>query len=217
MALALMRRSRSTVADHLERAREALAETNRQLAELGERREAALLSDDDGEIEPIDRELDHLERVARTQADRVRLLERQAANEDAARQSKRRQEHIARIEQQLAEADKIAGEVQRAAGQYAASFRRLVDLRREIAAAWNWSTNEIDLAALSAAAVVRLLAAELYRVAAAPVVAGDVVGRCDLPGAACPDVTLALEPDKITPFAVAIRDASAHAISIMKS
>jgi hypothetical protein len=96
----------------LEEAREALAATNDRIQELSRRRERLLLGDDDIALEAIDAELDKLERLARRDADRVRLIEDQARREEAERIAKRQQDLIGRNEKKLHESDTVAAEVQ---------------------------------------------------------------------------------------------------------
>jgi hypothetical protein len=94
-----------TATNRLEAAQAAIEETNRKLAELTERRNAALLRDADAEAIRLGTEIDTLHQAAKTHEDKIRLLRAAAAEEERERKVKEREGLIKRIEAKFAERD----------------------------------------------------------------------------------------------------------------
>ncbi len=147
-----------------------LIETNARLSDTGRRRDQLLLAGDDRGLDAIETELAGLQKAAARQADRIRLLEEQARQEEAAAVVKRRADLIVRFERKLAQADAEAEELQNLLAQAEKKFRRIIELRTDARAAWpigNSHANAVagtaEGAALSGAAVKRLLSWHLYQ------------------------------------------------------
>ena len=87
-------------------ARTALSDTSRQIGELEAQRNAALLADDDPTAAKLYAELETLRGLARGHADKVALLEAEAAREEVEAVAKRRADLVVRFEKKLAEADR---------------------------------------------------------------------------------------------------------------
>ena len=169
-----------------------LVNTNAKLSDTGRRRDQLLLAGDERELDRDEVELASLQKASVRQADRIRLLEQQAK----ARRSRRvvlqrRKEHVARFTKKLAEADKVADELQATVEQEDKLYRRLIQLREDARVAW-WGSNSHenalavspDGAALSGLAVKALLMHEIYRCGARPFVGGTAgeIKQVDLPG-----------------------------------
>jgi hypothetical protein len=215
---------RKKASTRLEAARTALADTSRQIADLEAQRNAALLADDDPTAAKLYAELETLRGLARGHADKVALLEAEAAREEAEAVVKRRADLIVRFEKKLAQADAEAAELQELIVQAEKKFRKIITLRTDARAAWpigdshaNAAAGTAEGAALSGAAVARLLQFEFYRIGARPFLGGrpGEIKEQDFPGAVCPRNELRGRPGDILPFADALRQASAFAVSMM--
>ena len=209
----------------LSEARQELVETNAKLSDTGRRRDQLLLAGDERGLDAIEQELASLQKAAVRQADRIRLLEEQARQEEAAAVVKRRADVVVRFEKKLAEADREADELQNLLAQAEKKFRRIIELRSDARAAWpigdshaNAVAGTAEGAALSGAAVKRLLSWHLYRIGARPFLGGrpGEIKEEDFPGAVCPRNEVRGRPLDITPFADALRAASKYAVDMMK-
>ena len=120
----------------LAEARAALADANRQIGVLEAQRNAALLADDDPTAAKLYAELETLRGLARGHADKVALLEAEAAREEVEAVAKRRADLIVRFEKKLAQADAEADELQELLAQAEKKFRKIITLRTDARAAW---------------------------------------------------------------------------------
>jgi hypothetical protein len=206
-------------------ARAAQAEAVRRVAQVGAARSKAILDEDDTTARKLDAELEEAQRDARIAGERVRLLEAEAQREEADAVVKRRGDLIVRFEKKLAEADREADELQNLVAAAEKKFRRIITLRTDARAAWpigdshaNAAAGTAEGAALSGAAVARLLQFEFYRVGARPFLGGrpGEIAEQNFPGAVCPRNEWRGIPDKITPFADALRAASKFAVDMMR-
>ena len=209
----------------LSEAQQELVETNAKLSDTGRRRDQLLLAGDDRGLDAIEVELAGLQKAAVRQADRIRLLEEQTRQEEAAAVVRRRADLIVRFERKLAQADAEAEELQNLLAAAEKKFRRIIELRTDARAAWpigdshtNATAGTAEGAALSGAAVKRLLSWHLYRIGARPFLGGrpGEIKEEDFPGAVCPRNEVRGRPLDITPFADALRAASKFAVDMMK-
>ena len=92
---------RKNAANRLVGARAAHADANRQIGVLEAQRNAALLADDDPTAAKLYAELETLRGLARGHADKVALLEAEAAREEAEAVVKRLEGLIVRVEDKL--------------------------------------------------------------------------------------------------------------------
>ena len=120
----------------LAEARAAHADTNRQIGVIEAQRNAALLADDDPTAAKLYAELDTLRGLARGHADKVALLEAEAAREEIEAVAKRRADLVVRFEKKLAQADAEAEELQTLLAAAEKKFRRIIELRSDARAAW---------------------------------------------------------------------------------
>ena len=209
----------------LSEARQKKVDTNAKLSETGRRRDQLLLAGDERGLDAIEQELASLQKTAVRQADRIRLLEEQARQEEAAAVVKRRGDLVVRFEKKLQMADAKADELQATLAKAEQLFREIITLRTDARAAWpigdshaNAAAGTAEGAALSGAAVKRLLSWHLYRIGARPFrggTPGEIVEE-SFPGAACPRNEVRGRPLDITPFADALRAASKFAVDMMK-
>jgi hypothetical protein len=126
----------------------------------------------------------------------------------------------------LADADKVADELQATIEKADALFRKIITLREDARVSW-WGTTSHenalsvspDGAALSGIAVKALVMHEVFRCGARPFVGGQVgeIKQPDFPGGQCPRHEWLGQPDKIEPFGARMRRASAAAVDIMKA
>jgi hypothetical protein len=178
-----------------------------------------LLDDrDDRELLRLDAQIEEAERLARTHRDRVRLLEGRAAQEERERVAVRRRDLIERNAKKLAERDSAGAELQKTLATADAQFRKLIELTTEVAMAWSWEAPQIHAAALSPATIKTLVAHEIFRVGARPFLGGrpGESPQQDFPGGQSPSLQLRGQPEKITPLADALREASTFAGRVMR-
>jgi hypothetical protein len=209
----------------LAEAQQELLDTNAKLSDTGRRRDQLLLAGDERGLDAIEGELAGLQKAAVREADRIRLLEEQARQEEAAAIVKRRGDLVVRFEKKLAESDREADELQNLLAQAEKKFRRIIELRTDARAAWpiadshaNAAAGTAEGAALSGGAVAKLLQYEFYRVGARPFLGGrpGEIAEQNFPGAVCPRNEWRGMPDKIMPFADALRQASKFAVDMMR-
>jgi hypothetical protein len=202
----------------------ALADANRRREELAVHRDALLLDNDDRGHDAVDSELATVQTAADRQAARIRLLEAAVEEERKAAAAAQRAALIARFTKTLAEADTLADAVQADVAQIEKKFRRIVSLREEARLMWppadshaNASAGAAEGAALSGPAVKALLSWELYRISPRPPLGGRPGEKTEIgfPGAVCPRLEWTMQPEKITPFATALRTASRFAVDMV--
>jgi hypothetical protein len=210
----------------LAEASQELISLNSRLSDASARRDKLLrFFADDKALDQIEAEITVLKRQHERQAARVKLFEQQVEQEQAAAALARRQEHVARFQKKLADADKVADELQATIEKADALFRKVIQLREDARVSW-WGTTSHenalsvspDGAALSGIAVKALLMHEIYRVGARPFVGGSPgeLKQVDLPGGQSPRHELLGQPDKIEPLGARTPRASKAAIEVMK-
>ena len=94
--------AKKTAAAILSEAQSELINLNAKLSDTGRRRDQLLLANDANGLDAIETELAGLQKAAVRQADRIRLLEEQARQEEAAAVVKRRGDLVVRFEKKLA-------------------------------------------------------------------------------------------------------------------
>ena len=200
---------RKTAAHRLDEVRAVLAATMAQLAEKEGERNGALLADKDAiEIGKIDAEIATLRHAARTENDRIRLLEIEVTKEKQAAGVRQRQGHITRFAKLLAASVADAEEVEELAEQLLKTVRRCISRRERALVGFNVKSSHanaaaraIEGAALSGDAVMAHLAGHFYKISAQPLLGGRPGARTEpsLPGAKCPRLDWTLTPEKIHP------------------
>jgi hypothetical protein len=202
----------------------ALADANRRHEELAAHRDTLLLDNDDRGLDAVDSELAAVRTAADRQAARIRLLEAAVEQERLAALAAQRAALIARFTKTLAEADTLADAVQADVAQIEKKFRRIVALREEARFMWppadshaNASAGAAEGAALSGIAVKALLSWEFFRISPRLPLGGRPGEKVEigLPGGVCPRLEWTMQPEKITPFATALRAASRFAVDMM--
>jgi hypothetical protein len=221
-----MGRSRPAAGTRLEQVRAAQADAERRIGQLEDARIAALLADDDAKAAKLDVELENQRRLARGHRDKGKLLELEAENEAAARRMREHEGLVQRFAKKLSDADMIAVELQADVALVEKKFRKIIELREQAREGFAVRTPHAAAAAgapegcaLAGAAVKTLLAYELYRIGARPFLGGHPGQRRqpDFPGALCPKTDLALQPDKIEPFAAALQRGSLFAVELLRA
>jgi hypothetical protein len=210
----------------LEAARSTLADINAKAAEATAKRKARLIAGDPAAaIGKLDTEIAELQHAAQTEADRIRLLESEAAREEAEAAAKRRAALTDRFAGKLAEADTLAEQLQTDIAKVEKTFRAIIALREEARAAWPAGDSHTaaiagtpEGCAMSGPAVATLLKYELYRIGARPYAGGQQGARTEVgfPGSTSPRLDWLMTPEKITPFATALRNASRVAVEMMR-
>jgi hypothetical protein len=210
----------------LEQARAAHAFGAKRTAKLEDARIAALLADDDAKAAKLDAELEAQRRLLRGHRDKIKLLEVEAEHEAAERRVREHEGLVQRFAKKLADADALAAELQADVALVEKKFRRIIALREEARAGFAVRTPHAAAAAgapegcaLAGAAVKTLLMHELYRIGARPFLGGYLGAKRepDFPGGLSPTTDLALQPEKIEPFAEALKRGSQFAVELLRA
>jgi hypothetical protein len=211
---------RNGAGDSLARAQAVLAETDANLAALVKKRNAALIDGStDADVALIDDEIAATQKLLRTHTDRVSLLFAERDRVEGERRIKERQAHVCRVEAKLAERDEAAGALQKCVEQADKHFLRLIELAREVRAAWPWRGDQLAPALIADGEILRHLRYELYRAGARPLPGGGLPGPVagpSFPGGTPEDLSWAMLPDRIVPLAVKFAAASEYAVGIMR-
>jgi len=199
----------------------AVAQTNRKLAELTEKREAALLKDDDATAIKLGAELDALRQAAKAHADKLVLLKRALAQEEVERRAKERAQLIGKIEDKIAQRDKVMLEMADAIKQLANASERAFKIVREIASSWSWAPHDLTAALLTPPAIMAAVSHEFYRTSYHPRRYGgldtDPLAGIVLPGARCPRLEWMEQPQRTRSLADVTRDASSFARQFLRT
>jgi hypothetical protein len=202
-------------------ARATLQEIETRSATLASKRRERLLDGENADaIAVIDADLSKLQHKAKTERDRIALLEAEAEKQAGEKRAKEREGLIARIEKKLADRDAAGAELQAAITQCDKAFRKIVELGREIDAAWPWPSSDRIPALFPPGAVRRAVAHELFRQGARPRLFGgqDAEGAgLDFPGGQSPSLQLTGLPEKVMPLVDVLKEASAFASNILRA
>jgi hypothetical protein len=128
--------ARKSAIDRVKVAQDDLEAANRQLAELTEQRNAALLKDETTTAIKLGIEIANLKLEARAHEDKIQLLREEAAREEKARREAERTALVGKIEAKIDQRDKAMQEVAAAIKQLAAASERAIELNREIISSW---------------------------------------------------------------------------------
>jgi hypothetical protein len=207
--------------DRISAAQSALEQANARLAELHERRNAALLRDDNGAAVALGIEITNLKLEARASEDKISLLREKAAEEERARKAEEREALIEKIEAKIKQRDKVMEEVATAIKQLATASERAMDLNRDIIAAWSWAPHDLPAALLTPPSILAAISHESFRVSYHPRRYGgvdtDVLAGFGLPGARAPTLQLLEDPSRVRPMVDVVRDASEFARQFLRT
>jgi hypothetical protein len=219
--------ARKSVFTRLDATRLALADTTKQIVDLEAARNAALIDDDDALAAELLGKIEAAHALERGHADKIKLLEREVKDAKQAGIVKERAAFLRRFEKLLCvDADTLAGEIQDDLDTLHLKVRKLIEKREAARPAYAVNSagaragaQTFDGAALSAEAVMTLLSFEFYRISADPLQGGrpGERRRPALPGAKSPRIELILQPNKIVPFATALKRASEFAVKTLRS
>jgi hypothetical protein len=212
--------SKKDASGPLDRARAAHVETTNKIGRLEADRNDALLRDDDKTAVRLDAELEDLRRLSRAQRDKIGLLEAKAEREANELRVKEKAALIERVERKLAERDAAAAELQTAIEGADKAFRKMINLARDVRAAWPWPAHDLPPMLLGDAAIVAAVKHELFRVGARPALGGgqDKPGSTiSFPGGVAPRLELAGLPGSVTPLGEIARGSTALASDIMRT
>jgi hypothetical protein len=214
-------RPKSPPVDRIESAQAALVEANRQIAELTEQRNGALLKDETGRAIELGAQVAQLKLAARAHEDKIVLLRQQAAEEEKQRKAAERDAAISKIEVQIDARDKALEEVAAAIKQLASASERAIELNRDIVAAWTWHAHDLPPALLTPQATMTAISHESFRVSYHPRRYGgmdtDPLAGLSLPGSRSPRFEWAEHPERVRPLVDVKRDASAFAKEFLRT
>jgi hypothetical protein len=204
----------------IETAQAALEQSNREIVELTEKRNAALLRDDNVAAMEFGIELTNIKLAARAHEDKIALLCEQAAREEQARRAKEKVALIERIEKKLAGRDAAGKELAEAVAAADRAFRKLIDIGVEVQALWSWPPSDLPACLLSHGAITAALTHEMYRIGGRPMLGGGQVeaphAGIHFPGAKPPRVELMHLREKIVPFTAVVQQATEHASNLLR-
>jgi hypothetical protein len=197
-----------------------LTDIDRRLAELATRREQALLADDSKALDVIEVTQGRLEKAARRAQERLKLLQRQAKQDEEVAVQKQREALRDEFRKLGEERDVRAVRFRAKAAELLQEYNAVVAISEQMRAAWPAGNSHTDLAAgavegacLSPTSIKVLASWEFFRISHDPF-RGGVPGETrnvSLPGAQCPDLRLQLQPEKVEPIDDAIRRANKFA------
>jgi hypothetical protein len=213
-----------TVTDKLAAARARLNELEGEIAAVAGKRRAGLLAG--GDVTRHDSEIARLEHAARTERDRIGLLDIEVARVASEDVAKRKAAKIAHIQKQLDESDALGEQLETLTSKAIETFHQIVRLRGSAVSIFANGDSEIGVAinnyqgmALTASAVQVLLSHELYRQGARVVLPGGAPGvqpEPAWPAPRSPSLDLQMTPEKITRLSVALKTASAYTVGLAK-
>jgi hypothetical protein len=210
-----------TATGRLEAAQAALADATRQIGELGEKRNAALLKDADADAAKFAGEIENLQRLAHGYQDKIALLQEAAAEEERARKVKEHAALIGRIEAKIEQRNKAMEEVATAIKQLATASEQAIRLGREVIAAWNWPAHDLAPALLTPPSILNAIAHESFRCSYHPRRYGgmdtDPLAGLMLPGSKSPRIETMEAPEHTRPLIDAVREASEFAKRFLRS
>ena len=203
----------------LEKARAAQAAIVAQIADKEVARDALLLAGAEAsEIAKIDDEIAMLQHAARTEGDRIKLLEAEVEKEEGLARAKRRAELIGRVKAKIAERDQVCADLEKKLGEAVKLFRRAYLLGNEVLVAWSWRDSDRFAIALAGPELKLLVANEIYKIGSAPNPGGGVpFDRVapSFPGGQCPKHEWILQPNKIPSLTASLEKRSEYAHRVL--
>jgi hypothetical protein len=204
----------------LDDTRQLLADTTAQIEDLRRRRAEELRGNaDESELDRLDGEIKRLEVIASRHRERIALLEGEAREAEAERRTKEKATLIDRLEKMLGDRRAAALEISEGIAKADAGLRRLINLARDVQAAWPWSGYDLQPCLLAPSAIVTAVTHELYRIGARPLLGGgmDKFGAgINFPGGKPQRIERAGMPDSIPPLAKVVDQASELASQILR-
>jgi len=211
---------RKNGADAIEDTRRLLADTNAQIEDVRRRRAEELRGKaDETELDKFDAEIKRLGTIAGRHQERIALLESAEVQAENERRVKEKATLIERIEKRLGERHAAALEIAEGIKMADAALRRLIDLARDVQAAWPWANHNLVPTLLAPCAILTAIEHEIYRQGARPVLGGgmDKFGAgINFPGGKPTRLELAGMPQAIKPLADLMQEASDLASAIMR-
>src|SRR5262249_6289521 len=118
----------------LEDSKQLLADTNSQIEKLRRQRADELRgAANEGALDKLDAEIQRLKLLASRHAERIKLLEAEAAEAEAQRRVREKKQLIERMAKKADAREAAAQEIAEYAG-----LRKLLDTARDLQAAWPW-------------------------------------------------------------------------------
>ena len=218
--------AKKAVSRQLDDASAARAAITTQRAQEQAARSAALIAGADvAEIAKIDAKIAALDHAAKTEADRIELLKIELEKAQQANVATMQASRIARFAKLQAARVACAGKIQQDVSVLWKDVCELVELSDRARAGYSVHSqsaivgaDSVDGAAMSAGAIMQLLANEEFRISSVPFLGGHAGerGSPSLPGSKCPKLEWQLTPEKVMPFAERIKLASEFAVETLK-
>jgi hypothetical protein len=200
----------------LEDSRQLLSDTNSQVEKLRRQRANELRgAADNGELDKLDAEIQRLELLASRHAERIKLLEAEAAEAEAQRRVKEKEALIERIEKKANAREAAALEIAEGIAKADAGLRKLLETARDLQAGWGWQAHDLPAILVSPSAIVTAIQHELFRLGARPLLGGgmDRPGAgVNFPGGKAPRLEIAGLPNSVPALVERMKEASASKI-----
>jgi hypothetical protein len=211
---------KKAAASRLDAAHDALGETNKKIAALDAAKVDALLADRDDQAAQCEAKAQELKRLASVQNEKIRLLQAEAERQAAEYRARERLAKIERNEATLTERAALAAEATAGIEQADQAMRRMCELNRNIRAAWNWETSDVQACLLADGPIISAIEHELFRVGHRPFLGGGMDGSgvgLSFPGGRAPRLELRDVPGRQPPLADVMRTAGECASKVMRS
>jgi hypothetical protein len=209
-------------ADRLASAQFSIAETNAHLAELNERRNAALLADNDGEAAKLAIEIAEMERLALGYRDKVKLLREEVQREEQARREKERAARIEQMEKMLRNEGNAAVEKFTKGITLAdEAMRELIAIGRNAQTAHTFQPHDAIACMFTPGSIVPSLQHEMFRIGGTARRYGGMdpphADITNFPGAKSPRLELLGAPDRVKSLADVWKECVDLALRIMQT
>jgi len=212
---------RKSATSALEETRKSLGDTNAGIENLRRQRTDELSGNaDESTLDKLDAEIKRLEIMAGRLQERITLLQAEAERAEAERRAKEKQALIEKLDNKLIDERRAAAEqIRDGIAAADAGFRKLLNIARDVQAAWPWQAHDLPPCLLAPGAIIAAIQHELYRVGARPLLHGgqDPVGAgLSFPGGKPERIELYGLPDRITPLIDVVARASQYAAGLMR-
>jgi hypothetical protein len=208
-----MFKSKNTLA--LEAARAAVADINKRLDDLNRTRAERLLAGDEAaSIAKIDDEIAIAQHAAKTEIDRIILLDEEVSHEEALRVAKRKGDQIGRIEGLCGDRVKLGAKIEKKIEELLDLIEEDIEITKRIIAAWAWSNSDREVLKPFGQGIRQMLCYQFYKQSALRFLGN--IGFA-LPGAVCERTEWQLQPQSIPSLTDRLGEIAVYASRVMRA
>jgi hypothetical protein len=203
----------------LDRARAALAEADDKLNALTARRAEKLIGGTAvRDLHRVDADIADTERVCATERDRVALLEKELAKEEAEARAKKHQARIESTEAKIAERVEEVATLQRMIADAQAQLRKVVEISGEIDSKWVFEPHDRLALILPAEHIITATRNEIFRInTPSPTGTRGFTTAANLPGGKPPSLQVMGNPGAVPEMVTRFKEAQAAALQILRT